>query len=229
MRSKRSWGSSMMSSGSWVLTSSGTGPVMSWVTSGMTSWSRDGDASPPGSRDRSHEGSRLCVVMGSGGGSRDEKSGGSELGRNTTRRTNIHRMRRHRTNPNEEFAPFTFGQRQESTRIPNMEPPKDTTPPIPPQYSTFTKVFSKEASHSFPLSRIWDHTIKLKPGAPSTLPGRLIRLCQAEQQELSKFIQEHLKQKTIRPSKSPYVASFFFIKKKDGSLRPVQDYCPVNQ
>src|SRR5487761_1770368 len=131
--------------------------------------------------------------------------------------------------PGEEFTPFTFGQRQESTATPSEEPPKDTTPPIPPQYSEFTKVFSEEASHNFPPSRIWDHAIELKPGAPSTLPGRLIRLCQAEQQELSKFIQEHLKRKTIRPSKSPYVASFFFIKKKDGSLRPVQDYRPVNQ
>src|SRR5487761_720696 len=81
MRSKRSWGSSMMSSGSWVSTSSGAGPVMSWVTS-VTSWSRDCDASPPRSRDESREGSRSRVVMGSGGGSRDEKSGGSELGRN---------------------------------------------------------------------------------------------------------------------------------------------------
>src|SRR5487761_687860 len=125
---------------------------------------------------------------------------------------------------NKEFTPFTFGQRQEEA-----EPPKDTTAPIPPQYLEFTKVFREEASHSFPPSRIWDHAIELKPGAPSTLPGRLIRLCQAEQQELSKFIQEHLKRKTIRPSKSPYVASFFFIKKKDGSLRPVQDYRPVNQ
>jgi hypothetical protein len=28
--------------------------------------------------------------------------------------------------------------------------------------------------------------------------------------------------------KSPYATSFFFIKKKNGKLRPVQDYCPVN-
>jgi hypothetical protein len=34
---------------------------------------------------------------------------------------------------------------------------------------------------------------------------------------------------TIRPSKSPYKAQFFYIKKKDGKLRPVQDYHPVNQ
>ncbi len=32
----------------------------------------------------------------------------------------------------------------------------------------------------------------------------------------------------IRPSKSPLAAPFFFIKKKDGSLRPVQDYRYLN-
>jgi hypothetical protein len=34
---------------------------------------------------------------------------------------------------------------------------------------------------------------------------------------------------TIRPSKSPYKSWFFYIKKKDGKLRPVQDYRPVNE
>jgi len=43
-----------------------------------------------------------------------------------------------------------------------------------------------------------------------------------------KFIKEHTAQGTIRPSKSLYAASFFFIKKKNGKLRPVQDYRPVN-
>ena len=32
----------------------------------------------------------------------------------------------------------------------------------------------------------------------------------------------------IRPSKSPYATTFFFIKKKNRKLRPVQDYRPVN-
>jgi len=34
---------------------------------------------------------------------------------------------------------------------------------------------------------------------------------------------------TIRRSKSPYAALFFFIKKKNGKLRPVQDYQPINE
>ena len=44
------------------------------------------------SRDESCEGSRSCVVMGSGGGSRDEKSGGSELGCNNQSHTTPHHI-----------------------------------------------------------------------------------------------------------------------------------------
>src|SRR5882762_11711363 len=46
---------------------------------------------------------------------------------------------------------------------------------------------------------------------------------------MSKFVQEHLKRGTIRESWSPYAANFFFIKKRDGKLRPVQDYRPINK
>jgi len=49
-----------------------------------------------------------------------------------------------------------------------------------------------------------------------------------ELEELQKFIKEHVEQGTIRPSKSPYAATFF-IKKKNGKLHPIQDYQPVNE
>jgi hypothetical protein len=101
--------------------------------------------------------------------------------------------------------------------------------PIPPRYQRHHKVFSEQATQHFPEPRIWDHTIKLKPDAPSTIPGKVYALTQLEQEELKKFVQEHLKKGYIRPSKSPYAAPFFFIKKKDGKLRPVQDYRHVNQ
>jgi hypothetical protein len=55
-----------------------------------------------------------------------------------------------------------------------------------------------------------------------------IRLSQLEQEELKKFLKEPQERGTIQLSKSPYAAAFFFIRKKNGKLRPVQDYRPVN-
>ena len=46
---------------------------------------------------------------------------------------------------------------------------------------------------------------------------------------MHKFVAEHLRRGTIRESWSPYAANFFFVKKKDGKLRPVQDYRPLNK
>ncbi len=90
-------------------------------------------------------------------------------------------------------------------------------------------MFSEEESQCLPHHTIWDHVVELLPGAPASLPGQLLPLTQSEITEAQKFVAEHLKRGTIRESWSPYAANFFFIKKKDGKLRPVQDYRPVNK
>ena len=102
-------------------------------------------------------------------------------------------------------------------------------PNIPDQYQRHAKIFSEQESQRLPKHMIWDHAIELLPGAPSTLPGRLLPLTQEEIAEAKKFVEEHLRRNTIRPSWSPYAANFFFVKKKDGKLRPVQDYRPLNK
>jgi hypothetical protein len=48
-------------------------------------------------------------------------------------------------------------------------------------------------------------------------------------QALEDFIKEQLKKGYIRPSKSPYASPLFFVQKKDGKPRPVQDYSRVNK
>jgi len=50
----------------------------------------------------------------------------------------------------------------------------------------------------------------------------------SEQGELDKFLDENLKSGRIRSSKSPMASPVFFVKKKDGSLRFVQDYRKLN-
>jgi hypothetical protein len=49
-----------------------------------------------------------------------------------------------------------------------------------------------------------------------------------EQEEMDAFIEEALSTGRICPSKSPIGAPIFFIKKKDGRLRFVQDYRVLN-
>ena len=50
----------------------------------------------------------------------------------------------------------------------------------------------------------------------------------SEKVELDKFINEHLASGRIRKSTSPIAASFFYGDKKDGGLRPIQDYRRIN-
>ena len=92
---------------------------------------------------------------------------------------------------------------------------------IPPQFHRHAKVFSEQQSQRLPRHTIWDHAIELLPGAPATLPGRLLQLLQNEIAEQYKFVAEHLKRGTICPSKGPFAANFFFVVKKDKKLHPV--------
>ena len=85
---------------------------------------------------------------------------------------------------------------------------------IPLQYQKHTHVFDEQESKKFPPKWLWDHTIELKAGAPATLISQNIHLLQVKLEELQKFIKEHVERGTIQPSKSPYAAAFFFIKKR---------------
>ena len=50
-----------------------------------------------------------------------------------------------------------------------------------------------------------------------------------EQKALDEFLEENLKSGQICPLNSPMASPFFFVKKKDGALRPVQDYQKLNE
>jgi hypothetical protein len=99
---------------------------------------------------------------------------------------------------------------------------------LPPEYQRFTKVFSEKASERFPPSRPYDHAIDLKPDAPASLPAKAARLPADELIAAKEFVEENQRLERVVESKSPYAARLFFIKKKDGKLRPVQDYRNLN-
>ena len=99
---------------------------------------------------------------------------------------------------------------------------------VPERYHQYLRVFSKDASERLPEHGPYDHAIELVPEA-KMFHSRVYPLSPNEQVELDKFLQENLAKGYISESKSPISSPFFFIKKKDGSLRPVQDYRRLNE
>lgn len=102
------------------------------------------------------------------------------------------------------------------------------TPGVPSLYASYTDVFSKKDAELLPEQRPYDCAIDLKD--PKSIPPfkPIYPLTQAENKELYKYIQENLEKGFIRHSKSPCGAPIFFVKKKDGSLRPCIDYRDLN-
>jgi hypothetical protein len=109
----------------------------------------------------------------------------------------------------------------------NNSKPKDFQDIVPMSLHAYADVFSKTAFDSLPERRKWDHAIELErepsPGFRKVYPMTL-----TEQTEMDAFLEEALATGCIRQSKSPLGALVFFIKKKDGKLRFVQDYRALN-
>jgi RNase H-like domain found in reverse transcriptase/Reverse transcriptase (RNA-dependent DNA polymerase) len=105
--------------------------------------------------------------------------------------------------------------------------PRDAEVPV--EYWCHEVVFSKTAAHCFPPSRPEDHAIQLKPDAPDMIKCKTYLLTKPEMEAAKKFLDENQAMGYIEPTNSPYLSPFFFIKKKDGSLWPVQDYREINK
>ena len=104
-----------------------------------------------------------------------------------------------------------------------MKRRKMTEDKIPEQYREFVKVFAKESFDALPDQKPWDHVIKLKPGSKA-VDCKIYPLFSEENKKLNEFLNKNLKSRRIRLLESPMTSAFFFVKKKDGSLHPVQDY-----
>ena len=92
-------------------------------------------------------------------------------------------------------------------------------------YCTWTSSLT-DIWYPSPLMRL-QPTIDLKE---SFIPkvGKIYPLNPQESIVCKEFIKEHLKTGHIHPSKSPQASPFFFVKKKDGKLQPIQDHRYVN-
>jgi len=88
-------------------------------------------------------------------------------------------------------------------------------------------VFGKIESKRMPTRKIWDYAIDLKETFKPQ-KGRIYPLSKNKREEVQNFVNDQLRKRYIRPSKSPQISPVFFVGKKDGSKRMVMDYHNLN-
>jgi hypothetical protein len=95
---------------------------------------------------------------------------------------------------------------------------------VPQKFHSFADVFSEEKFSELPPFRP-DFDLRIDT-VPDYEPQRAkaYQLAEPERKAMNEFIDKELAKGTIISSKSPQASGFFFIGKKDGSLRPCQDY-----
>ena len=99
---------------------------------------------------------------------------------------------------------------------------------VPEKFHRWIKVFGKKQSERMPTRKLWDHAIDVKEGFVPR-KGKVYPLSREEREEVREFVKEQLRKGYIRLSKSPQMASVFFVGKKDGKKRMVQDYRYLNE
>ena len=101
---------------------------------------------------------------------------------------------------------------------------KQNVPTLLAHYQRHAWLFSEDGAKHFPPSQPEDLVVQLKLGTPDTINCKVYPLVHNEIQATADFTSKNEELGCIKKVNSPRGSPFFFIKKKDGSLRPVQDY-----
>jgi len=99
---------------------------------------------------------------------------------------------------------------------------------VPEKFHQWIKVFGKKQSERMPMRKLWNYTIEVKKGFVPR-KGKVYPLLREEREEVREFVKEQLRKGYIRPSKSLQMTPVFFVGKKDGKKRMVQDYRYLNE
>ena len=89
-------------------------------------------------------------------------------------------------------------------------------------------VFGKKTSEWMSTKKLWDYTIDTKEGFVPRR-GKVYLLLRKERKEVHEFISEQLRKGYIILSKSSQTVLVFFMGKKDGKKRMVQNYRYLNK
>ena len=98
---------------------------------------------------------------------------------------------------------------------------------VPRRFHKYLKVFEKKDSERMPMRKAWNHAIDLREGFVLK-KGKIYPLSRVEREEVQEFVKDQLRKGYIRPSKSLQTSLVFFVPKKDGKKRMVQDYQYLN-
>ena len=99
---------------------------------------------------------------------------------------------------------------------------------IPAKYLEFWDVFSGEKADRLPPHQMYDLKIKLHEGAEPH-HGLVYSPSQPELTALCEFLDKNVKNRFIRPTRSPWGSPVLFVKKKDRGLRLCMDFRALNK
>jgi len=99
---------------------------------------------------------------------------------------------------------------------------------VPKRFWRWGKVFGKKKSKRIPVQKTWNYAIELKEGF-MLKKEKIYSLSREKREEVQAFVEDQLRKGYIQPSKSPQISPVYFIAKKDGTRRMVQDYRHINQ
>ena len=93
---------------------------------------------------------------------------------------------------------------------------------VPRKFHKYLKAFEKK-SEKIPMTKIQDYTIDLREGFVLK-KEKIYSLFRIERKEVQKFLRDQLRKGHIQPSKSLQTSLVFFMPKKNGKKRMVQNY-----
>lgn len=100
---------------------------------------------------------------------------------------------------------------------------------VPAEYRKYKLLWKEDLpDEALPKHQAWDHEIPIQEGKSTTF-GKVYPMNEQQLKALKEYLDENLKKKFIRESKSPAGYPLFFVPKKGGKLRPVIDYRQLNE
>ena len=129
-----------------------------------------------------------------------------------------------------EWDPSCSSRCLKQAHTPVVTPQREESPnlaKVPREDHDLGGLFCKSRATTLPPHRPYDCAIELQPGViPPRL--RIFSLSRPERAAMEKYLTESLAAGIICLSSSPAGAGFFFVGKKDGTLRPCIDYRGIN-